>query len=291
MHGYASPSDIKEATTLKTRQLARVRLFLLGSTLVLVLCLLLFCMPLLFFPSWGSPTYYGTVGAIALYGLVFVLALRSRIPTLKRMEQKRQRALQGDSELLAEPQPPPNEYALDLPFTVIMRYKPRKLIPLIGIIILFPVMFLVIVLSNSTHTAFDPFVFTIPFFAISCIFCISVAALLIVQLIRGKPEGYQVTLTSDGIIDTQNRRIAWKDARLFTIASRGNRANESLYPLIFEVASADTRVRVMWLRSESARQAIIEPVVSYEEYERQMHSVLAVIAAKTGLPLYDLRKS
>ncbi len=290
MHDYASRPDIKEVPTLKTRQLARVRLFLLGSVAVLVLCLLLLCVALLFLPSWGSPTYYGTVGAIALYALIFVLALRGRIPTLGRMEQKRQRALQGDSELLAEMQPSPNEYALDLPFTVVMRYRTYKFIMLLAIIIIIPFIGLVILLPSSTHGAFDPFAFVIPFISIACILCLLVAGLLIVQLIRGKPEGYQVTLTSDGIIGAQNRRIAWKDARLFTIASRGNRANEALSPLIFEVASADTRIHIMWLRTESARQAIIEPVVSYEEYERQMHSVLAVIAAKTGLPLYDLRK-
>lgn len=30
--------------------------------------------------------------------------------------------------------------------------------------------------------------------------------------------------------------------------------------------------------------------VDTEEYERQMRSALSIIAAKTGLPLYDLRK-
>jgi hypothetical protein len=30
---------------------------------------------------------------------------------------------------------------------------------------------------------------------------------------------------------------------------------------------------------------------SYEEYDRQMEALLSLIAAKTGLPLYDLREA
>lgn len=302
MYGYSS-RHITEAPPLQSKQLARVRLFLLGSVAVLVLCLLLFCVPLLFFPAWGNaafhPIYYSAVGSIGFCALLFVFAIGMSMPVVKRIEQKKQRVLRGDSTLLAEVQPFPDEHVLDLPFTLSLRYRTfaflRLIFPLILIsaIAIGSLFFLPSISGPSLPGlpgSFDPFTIIRSLSVMIGILCLFCAAMLIAVLTRRKPGGYQVTLTSDGIIDASNHRVAWKDARLFAIVNRSSSANASLSPLLFEVASVDTRVQIIWMRAESARQSLLQPRTSYEEHERQMHRVLAVIAAKTGLPLYDLRK-
>ena len=34
----------------------------------------------------------------------------------------------------------------------------------------------------------------------------------------------------------------------------------------------------------------LEPTISHDEYNRQMQALLSLVAAKAGLPLYDLRE-
>jgi hypothetical protein len=81
--------------------------------------------------------------------------------------------------------------------------------------------------------------------------------------------------------------------RLFAISPVGTSLSgkeQSLPPpVIFEVASAHEVIRWYWLRGRGAF-LLEKPLVPLAEYEQQMNGMLAVIKAKTGLPLYDLRK-
>jgi hypothetical protein len=106
----------------------------------------------------------------------------------------------------------------------------------------------------------------------------------------------QITLTEHGImqvgISPKIQSIPWSEVRLFAIsafaASYPNNRRSQL-PMICQVASEHEVIQWYWLRSKiSFRLATLS--VSPAEYEQQMNSVLAVIKAKTGLPLYDLRQ-
>ena len=62
------------------------------------------------------------------------------------------------------------------------------------------------------------------------------------------------------------------------------------HPIMFELSSAHDVVRWGWMRRNSMRVIFFaRPASSAQEYERQMQRLLSLIAAKTGLPLYDLR--
>src|SRR5262249_36848797 len=62
------------------------------------------------------------------------------------------------------------------------------------------------------------------------------------------------------------------------------------HPIVYELSSAHDVVRWAWMRQNNRRVIFFaQPTVSAEEYERQMQALLSLIAAKTGLPLYDLR--
>lgn len=78
--------------------------------------------------------------------------------------------------------------------------------------------------------------------------------------------------------------IGWREARLFAIRSGlpGTPATR------YELSSPSTVVT--FGRARPTRWwALYHPVLPWEEYEAQMDALLDFIAAKTGLPLYDVR--
>ncbi len=94
----------------------------------------------------------------------------------------------------------------------------------------------------------------------------------------------KITLTEKEIQIKQfdeERAIAWTDARLFSVFAVRRQGNNVYY----ELSSAKRILRWNWDRSLRG----LRPTTSQEEYNRQMEAVLRIIAAKTGLPLYDLR--
>jgi hypothetical protein len=56
---------------------------------------------------------------------------------------------------------------------------------------------------------------------------------------------------------------------------------------VYELASAKRIIH--WRGIPSSAPMLIHQKVSFETYRQQMQALLCVIAAKTGLPLYDLR--
>ena len=94
----------------------------------------------------------------------------------------------------------------------------------------------------------------------------------------------QITLTETGIQISQfceEKSIEWKDARLFSIFAV-RRHGDNIH---YELSSERRILRWNWDRSLHG----LRPTTSPEEYNRQMEAILSFIAAKTGLPLYDLR--
>lgn len=80
-------------------------------------------------------------------------------------------------------------------------------------------------------------------------------------------------------------RIAWQEARLFAIRSGPLGTPATRYEL-----SSPTSV-VTFGRARSTRWwRLYRPVLAWENYAFQMDALLDLIAAKTGLPLYDVRQ-
>ena len=85
---------------------------------------------------------------------------------------------------------------------------------------------------------------------------------------------------------TKKKTVRWDEARLFAV--RGPRTAFSK-ATTYELASA--KEVVTWKPLRRLHWWSIErPIVPFEEYQRQVEALLLLIAARTHLPLYDVRQ-
>jgi hypothetical protein len=98
----------------------------------------------------------------------------------------------------------------------------------------------------------------------------------------------QMLITDEGIIQVQSGRrsaVAWKEARVFALIEGGRRPSSSATHIL-----ASGRHGVRWThRSRTRWYSITTPTTSDDEYQRQMDALLSYAAARTGLPLLDMR--
>ena len=214
----------------------------------------------------------------------------------KRMEERRQAAANGEQNLLAAQQPVPNAQALSLPITI--RQRPNwftlLILPAILIVlvaILFPLMFNLFPQSFTSphHTHLSPLTNAIIIGVPVLLLLLLCVVLVAVMYFKGRQ---QLTVTENGLIIPGFRKahsISWQEARLFAIDGIFGAKNYQ-HPSIFEVSSARDIVRWTWIHANNRRVLFpAKPAMSTENYNQQMEAVLALIAGRTGLPLYDLR--
>jgi hypothetical protein len=82
----------------------------------------------------------------------------------------------------------------------------------------------------------------------------------------------------------RRQRIGWQEARLFAIEATVKTTEP---PNRYELSSATTILR--WSR-ELKYSRLTHFSSPFQDYSQQMESLLALIGARTGLPLYDLRE-
>ncbi len=103
---------------------------------------------------------------------------------------------------------------------------------------------------------------------------------------------YGVMLTEEGIChetasQANAQMIKWEDARFFSLRGKGT----GWSPLYYELSSDYGKIRWMHLlQSSQKRLSMYRSLAPFDEYERDAGAALEVIAGKTGLPLYDMRK-
>lgn len=99
----------------------------------------------------------------------------------------------------------------------------------------------------------------------------------------------QIEVNAEGLTFSardKTKLVRWREARLFAV--RGPRTIFSK-AITYELASA-TEV-VTWKPLRRLRWWSIErPIVPFEEYQQQTEELLALIADRTHLPLYDVRQ-
>jgi hypothetical protein len=82
------------------------------------------------------------------------------------------------------------------------------------------------------------------------------------------------------------RRTKWRDARIFArIGQHKRNSRLAYYELVDDTQSLTFAVAL----KPPARFTLVRPTTSFEEYERQTQQLLGMIAAKSGVPLVDLR--
>jgi hypothetical protein len=239
---------------------------------------------------------------IMLFGGVSIVSSRFFMKNVsnywKRLEQRRQAAARGDQRLLADEQPAADTHAYTLPLTI--RQRPRLASFAILAVCTFvsclvggslSLLFFTRMMPSPHHTSSSP-LFT--FILIGILALLGLATALAFSIIMYTKVRQQITLTEDGLmqvgLSSKVRSIPWSEARLFAILSIYG-AKKYPSPALFELSSGNEIIRWNWLRKNSMSMwYFANSRVDTAEYERQMRSALSIIAAKTGLPLYDLRK-
>ncbi len=269
-----------------------------GKVLGVCLALALIGMSLTFISSrFGQskdllPTsFYVIEFSFILFSALFMLAsftLTRRI--YRNAEQQRIAAIQGGiSGKIAEEQPVSNTLTLALPVTLAVRANWRffvsfMLLPFcLGIVIAFLVLYYF--LFRET-----PLFSNIPtglLFAIiggAVLFLLIIVGIALFISIRRMRQYIQVS--EDGIQSRflgQESSLHWDEIKLFALWGGKSKSMRA-----YEIAGKDGLVR--W--TIPVKKCWYNPLVStipFEEYDKQMQAVLALIATKTQLPLYDLR--
>jgi hypothetical protein len=235
----------------------------------------------------------------SLYGLLFLGFITSFVTTItqrrywQRIERRRLAAAGGDPSLLASEQPFANPAALQLPCKIEVRMGNGAILLLTGMVLVYALLF-----SSVFSWLNDGFLFISPdrfhnFVVLFAIIGISMVIVLLALFLSPVGVGRQkVGVTEQGLkIRYGGKRsvMRWEELRLFALYSTFG-TQKSGASLTYELSSATDITRWAWiLRPKPLRMGMV-PVVSFEEYTRQMQALNALIVARTGLPLYDLRK-
>ena len=194
---------------------------------------------------------------------------------LWRAEKRRRAAARGTQWFpLASPQPYPDPEGLPLPFVISLRpgWLAFLLIPIltwVGVVGGLYFGFWSYVWPNE-----GPVIHTL---ALTLALMLASSTGFLFSMYRW------IEVDQDGLTVRNlfwSKRILWHEARLFAV----DPALDALKG--YELSSATTILRWPWKRKPSRFTRLSCPFV---EYEWQMKALHAVIAARTGLPLYDLR--
>jgi hypothetical protein len=202
-----------------------------------------------------------------------------------KLDQRRQLAASGDQSLLAREQIVPNEVALPLPTTLKMRSNWLGFVAITAILMLIMVVIVaisyILVVGANPH----PFHMFLTYLVLELpILLIPLIAVLLIFFLRRR-RGIEVSENGLTLYDVSGAHyVPWNEARLFAIYM----GKKDAPAISYELASAKDIVRWTWLRKFSKFNTEL-PTTSIEEYNRQMQPLLALIAARIGLPLYDLR--
>jgi hypothetical protein len=228
------------------------------------------------------------VGLLAIIVECGILGMKiwREYDTVQLLHQWRKRAALGlMPELLASQQPIPDPHALPLPSRIRLQVTPLIWIIVIGLVIVI-VSTLAAFISNELYGLFaftwQPNIFRdllgllayyLLFMALPVFY-----AYLFLRGPRFNVSEEKITCNIRGAYHS----VRWRDISFVCISyypSTGKRKG-------IELSSERDTAHILWPQPD---ERIYRPMVSYEEYDRQMEALLSLIAAKTGLPLFDLR--
>lgn len=228
-------------------------------------------------PALAFPVFLAVPGSIVLISL----------PRARQREIHRQAAARGEPTLLATVQPIPYEAAL--PITI--KIGPNVVWLLIFYTLLIPPLMVLAGIgallqgNYSLDLSQHGILSGLPlFFAQSA----GLAAFFFLVSILGERERIEASseglLLSKGAAPARTEQVPWEQVLLLAI----RRGKEQAEATEYELSGPTTIVR--WRRLHQKRWfSWVKPALPFDEYDRQMEALLSLIAAKTGLPLYDLR--
>jgi hypothetical protein len=233
-----------------------------------------------------------TGGPFAVAGVVALLVNLFVIPREHRFEERFQRARRGESATLplAANQPLPDIAQLTLPIKIELRPSRSNLL-LVGVSSSLVVGFglaILVVVTCLFAVANGAFYFTDALGLAAVLGSVAAILALVITFTFGPRT---LSLDDAGVSVSQrhspNQSVLWDDVRLFAIAAdSGGKRNPKT--VVYTLAGPNAFVMWPYVR-RLAWDTYDRPVTPFLEYERQMESLLSLIAARMGLALYDLR--
>ncbi len=206
----------------------------------------------------------------------------------KRIEQRRFAAVWGDRTLLAAEQPMPHATSMALPITIKLRYSKEFWLLMTGTTLLMVLLFAAILtLFNNAPSLFtsNRLLFFLVSFSILAIIFVNLVVVIFAIVSR-----QQIEVTERGLTTRYGGKVSsmtWNEARLFAMYDTFS-VQKSGAAITYELSSAGAIARWTWVRRKTYFVGL-EPTVSIDEHYGQMQALAELVAAKTGLPLYDLR--
>ncbi len=277
-------------------RMRKARKFQIAGISMVFIAAILFIVGFIFDRSAISLPYFAFLFILLGFsGLTSIFTTTMQVRFWKRTEQRRQTAARGDQSLLAEEQPVSDAYSLSLPTTIEQRPNWPVFFAIPGFLIVLTFIFDFIVI-NIFQQAFSPHRPISP----SALFIIGAATIFFILLISLLLLGVvyyrvrqQITVTQDGILMFGFRKIhaiRWDEARLLAIIGLYG-AKKYNNPFFFELSNANEVIRWNWIRKNTRKLIFFaKPTIPQADYDRQLQALNSLIAAKTGLPLYDLRE-
>jgi len=234
-----------------------------------------------------------------------IISATKRVRYQERLEQRRQAAARGDHKLLAAEQPLQDATALPLPITLRRRHSGKIYLRLLTIMLL-----LVLILFIPLYIALSYLFPLLPGSQLSSqtlsliiLGIFTFVILLVLGLSLGMlyaREHEQLTVTEHGLMKIgpwgKVQSMSWQDAQLFAIrVVYGLKKTGRLaarIPSQYELSSAHDIIRWGPLPDTNIQAFVsgetASPLPVQGNYSQ---ALLSLIAARTGLPLYDLRES
>ena len=199
-------------------------------------------------------------------------------PDKMRLAEKRLLLRHGEHRdtMFADIQPNPDISQLTLPATLKMRPSWRSHVGATSFFLFFSFC------MTSSSNAFPFIVYLIAYIVLGTLLNVSIAFSF---------NSWIVTEQGIEARSSTNRQfLAWSDITLFAIEpSSSSRTRSSFY--CYSVSSKKFNMSVLHPKPNSSRYYYgDQPTISYDVYVQYFDGLISVIAARTRLPLYDLRK-
>ncbi len=253
------------------------------------MCLILGCMFIIYIVNHSQhsrstlPTIYYTIlfAVPFVYAYFFIVVSLTERP-VKKVAQQRTIAMQGGIPGgIAAEQPNIPDRAWTFPITLAVHANRRYFAYLLTVLFLL-LSFLSLFWTDfftTSHTSTLLRTYGVILLSLAAVLCIVFLLLArnVKQCIEITEEGIQ------GILFGQVTRLRWDEIQFFALWGNNVKSVRT-----YEVASPNGVIR--WTHPVlNAWYNSVVPTISFEEYDKQMQIVLAIIAMKTHLPLYDLR--
>jgi len=210
--------------------------------------------------------------------LLVIISLHYR--RLKRIERCRLAAARGERGLLADEQPAPDPGALALPAIFQKRLSKAQFLFIVGLMEL-----VILLYSIYGWLIIDRFPLLLTFLGGTVLGLILVLVLSVTsrQTLEVTEEGLRLRTSGQGGM------VHWNEAHLFAVSSVPG-AQKSGALLAYELSSATSFVSWTRIVRTGVFGLHMDPGMPLHEHNREMEALQRLIVAKTGLPLYDLRK-